>query len=52
VPENGVLLHKIDLFFVGDTGSEWGVLTQAPADQWSAAEAAFAAIDNTFRETR
>jgi hypothetical protein len=32
VTENGVRLHKLDLFFIDTRGREWGILTQAPAD--------------------
>lgn len=52
MPEHGVLLHKVDMFFIGDTGAEWGLLSQAPAVQWNTASAAFAAIDDTFGETK
>jgi S1-C subfamily serine protease len=51
VPEHGVLLHKIDTFFVGDTGAEWAILTEAPASQWDQASPAFDAIANSFTET-
>lgn len=52
VPEGGVLLRKVDMFFVGDTGSEWAILVQAPAAQWSQVSTAFDAITNSFSETR
>jgi hypothetical protein len=38
VEEKGVLLHKLDIFFVSEYGDVFAVLTQAPAeryDQWS-----------------
>ena len=39
VEENGILLRKLDVFFVSEYGDVFAVLTQAPAeqyDQWSA----------------
>jgi hypothetical protein len=34
VSEDGVLLHKVDLFFVDDAGNSVAVLTQAPAPSY------------------
>jgi hypothetical protein len=36
VPEHGVLLHKIDVFFIDQYGNGFGVLTQSPASEWEA----------------
>ena len=50
VVEHGVLLHKVDLFFIDPTaGSEWAILTQAPADAWVQDASAFDALRNTFQ---
>jgi hypothetical protein len=51
VPEHGVLLHKIDVFFIDDAGSEWGVLTQAHAAQWAAVSDGFAAVRDSFTDS-
>jgi len=51
VPEHGVLLHKVDWFFTDEQGRDWGLLTQAPAGQWSQVSDAFAAITSSFAET-
>jgi S1-C subfamily serine protease len=52
VIERGVLLHKVDLFFIDPTtGSEWAILTQAPADQWTQDSSAFDTLRATFQAT-
>jgi len=35
VSESGRLLHKVDIFFLDNSGNGFGVLTQAPADAWA-----------------
>ena len=50
VPEHGVLLHKIDTFFIGNRGGDWGLLEQAPASQWDQVSAAFYAMAGSFSE--
>ena len=49
VDQGGVLLHKVDEFFI-DSGNDDGVavLTQAPADAYAADSSAFAAIRQTL----
>jgi len=50
VPEHGVLLHKIDLFFIDrNTGSEWAILTQAPDTKWNSVAAAYELVRQTFQ---
>ena len=51
VPEHGVLLHKIDTFFVGNRGGDWAILTQAPASQWDQVASAFDSMASSFSET-
>lgn len=48
VAEQGVLLHKEDLFFVTDAGDEFAILTQAPESLYAEARAAFDAIRDSF----
>jgi len=48
VSENGVLLHKVDIFSTSPSGNGFAVLTQAPAGEWSAESALFTAIRNTL----
>jgi hypothetical protein len=50
VPEAGVLLHKVDIFFTGTRGSDWGVLVQAPASQWSSVANALTLLQSSFQE--
>jgi hypothetical protein len=50
IVERGVLLHKVDIFFIDPTtGSEWAILTQAPADTWTQDASAFDSLRNTFQ---
>jgi serine/threonine-protein kinase len=35
VREEGRLLHKVDIFLLDNAGNGFGILTEAPADQWS-----------------
>lgn len=49
VPEHGTLLHKIDTFFITNTGSEWAILSQAPARDWARVAPAFTAIESSFQ---
>jgi serine/threonine protein kinase len=51
VLEGGILLHKIDLFFVGPSGSEWAILTQAPAALWPKFATGLDAQRQTFDAT-
>jgi len=51
VPEHGVLLHRVDEFSFGAYGSEWTILTQAPAASYERAATAFDAIRDRFSET-
>lgn len=51
VPEHGVLLHKIDTFFTGNRGGDWGILEQAPASQWGQVSSSFDAMAASFSET-
>jgi hypothetical protein len=44
VPESGVLLHKVDVFFTDARGNDVAVLTEAPEGDWSRLAAGFAAI--------
>src|SRR5205823_664300 len=46
--ESGVQMHKIDVFFVDQAGRGFGVLTQAPASQWPAWAATFAAARSSL----
>jgi hypothetical protein len=50
VPEHGVLLHKIDTFFIGNRGGDWAILTQAPASQWDQVASAFDSMASSFSE--
>jgi S1-C subfamily serine protease len=50
VPEHGVVLHKVDTFFIGHAGSEWAILSQAPATNWTQVSAAFDAMQQSFVE--
>jgi hypothetical protein len=47
--ENGVRLHKVDLFFIDPNGRGWGILTQAPASAWARDAAPFSSYRNTFQ---
>lgn len=49
VPERGTLLHKTDTFFITGTGSEWAILSQAPAVDWARVAPAFSAIESSFQ---
>lgn len=51
VPENGVVLHKIDEFFIDSSGRGWGVLVEAPASVWPQVESAFETLRSTFATT-
>jgi hypothetical protein len=44
VSQAGVLLHKVDIFFIDQYGEGLGVLTQAPAAAWSSWASTFAAL--------
>jgi S1-C subfamily serine protease len=44
VNENGVLLHKVDIFSTSPSGDGFAILTQAPAGEWSAESALFQAV--------
>ena len=48
VPEHGVLLHKVDLFFISGSGSEWAILTQAPAADYAGVVGAFDALRSSL----
>jgi hypothetical protein len=49
VQENGVLLHKVDEFFIDSAnGDGVAALTQAPADQYAAVADAFASLRQTL----
>jgi S1-C subfamily serine protease len=51
IPESGVLLHKVDLFFIDGSGQEWAILTQAPASVYNGVSNAFDALRNSFVDT-
>ena len=34
VREDGLLLHKVDIFLIDSDGNGFGILTEAPAEQW------------------
>jgi len=48
VEENGVLLHKVDVFSTSSCGTGYAVLTQAPAAEWSSDAALLRAVRNTL----
>jgi S1-C subfamily serine protease len=50
VPQSGVLLHKVDIFFTGNRGGDWGLLVQAPASEWSQVESALSILQSSFQE--
>ena len=50
VPESGVLLHKVDIFFTGNRGSDWGLLVQAPATDWNRVAPALNILQSSFQE--
>src|SRR5262249_23107519 len=47
--ENGVRLHKIDLFFIDPDGHGWGILTQSPAASWAQDASPLASYQQTFQ---
>jgi S1-C subfamily serine protease len=51
VPENGVLLHKVDLFFIDGSGNGWAILTQAPASVYSSVATAYDQLRASFTDT-
>jgi hypothetical protein len=50
VSEHGVLLHKVDMFFVDDNADEVAILTQAPASIYLRWSSAFSRIRASFSE--
>jgi Trypsin-like peptidase domain len=48
VPERGVPVHKVDLFFINEYGEGVAILTQTPATQWQGAAAAFKAVRDSY----
>jgi|SRR5579862_300636 len=48
--ENGVRLHKVDLFFIDPNGHGWGILTQAPQAAWSQDSTPFSEYVQTFQD--
>ncbi len=52
VPEHGLLLHKVDLFFIDGNGNGWGLLTQAPASVYSQVATPYDELRASFTETR
>jgi S1-C subfamily serine protease len=49
VSENGVLLHKVDIFSTCPSGNGFAILTQAPADEWQQYAALFGAVRGTLK---
>ena len=47
--EHGVLLHKVDIFFVDGRANDWAVLFQAPASEWAQADPRFHASVASLR---
>jgi len=50
VSEHGVLLHKVDMFFIDDNAEEVAILTQAPASIYPRWSSAFSRIRASFSE--
>jgi hypothetical protein len=48
VREHGVLLHKVDVFFVDSYGEGFAVLTQSTASQWNAWVTTFETLRNSL----
>lgn len=48
VPEAGVLLHKVDVFFTNEHGEGVAILTQAPEARYGAIASAFKAIRDSY----
>jgi hypothetical protein len=48
VPEAGVPLHKVDVFFINEFGEGVAVLTQAPAARFGSVADAFEAIRSSY----
>jgi len=49
VLEHGVLVRKVDIFFIDRSRNGWGVLFQAPAAQWATASPRLQATVATIR---
>jgi hypothetical protein len=49
VREDGRLLHKVDIFFIDAMRKGYGVLTQAPADQWGSWSRTFESIRESLQ---
>jgi hypothetical protein len=48
VEENGVLLHKVDVFSTSPTGNGFAVLTQSPAGSWAEYSSTFGSMRGTL----
>lgn len=48
VPESGVLLHKVDVFFLDESGDGVALLTQAPAADWGSWTTLFATVRSSL----
>jgi Trypsin-like peptidase domain len=48
VPEGGVPVHKVDVFFTNEYGEGVAVLTQTPATRWDSVAAAFKAVRDSY----
>jgi hypothetical protein len=48
VPERGMALHKIDVFFVDGSGNEFAVLTQAPTSAYGAWASIFSSLRDSL----
>jgi hypothetical protein len=48
--ENGVRLHKIDIFFIDAHGNGWGVLVQAPQSVWAQERAPLEDYQSSFSD--
>jgi hypothetical protein len=49
VREHGVLLHKVDIFFIDSIRQGWAILFQSPAAEWSNSDPHFAATVASLR---
>lgn len=48
VDENGVLLHKVDVFSTSSGGNGFAILTQSPATEWGAYSSLFRSVRGTL----
>ena len=48
VEERGLLLHKIDIFFIDELGNTWALLAQSPDNEWPQAEQSYERLLGTF----